>query len=157
MKLTNKSITAIAAIVVGLMFLVMKGEVISLAMTALGIAIVVMGILDLVKNKSKGGLAKIIAGALVIAFGWLFVNIALYVIAALMIVYCLGNLLTTLKTDGYPMSTVQTLRTYAKPVIGLVAGVCLFFNQGGTVSWVFVLTGIIFVVEGILMLSESRR
>lgn len=156
MKLTNKSITAIAAIIVGLLFVIMKGEVISLAMTALGVAIIVMGILDIVKNKNNGGIAKIVIGALVVVFGWLFVNIALYVIAVLMIVYCLGNLLSSLKTDGYPMSTVQMIRTYAKPIIGLVAGVCLLFNQGGTVAWVFVLTGIIFVIEGILMLSESR-
>ena len=39
---------------------------------------------------------------------------------------------------------------YIKPVIGMAASVCLIFNQGGTVAWVFVVTGIIFVIEGIL-------
>ena len=157
MKLNNKTITAIVAIVVGIMFIAMKGEVISLALTVLGAAMIVMGILDIRKSDSKSGAVKIVAGAVAIVFGWVFVSVALYVIAALMIVYCVGNLLVSLKTDGYPMRTVQAIRTYAKPVIGLIAGISLFFNQGGTVSWVFVLTGIIFVVEGILMLSENRR
>lgn len=157
MKINNKTIIGIAAIVVGVMFIAMKDEVISLAITALGIAMIVMGILDVTKSENKSGIVKIVAGAVAITFGWVFVNIALYVIAALMIVYCLGNLIASLRTDGYPMSGVQMLRTYAKPVIGLIAGICLFFNQGGTVAWVFVLAGIIFVVEGVLMLSENRR
>lgn len=157
MKISNKLITAIAAIVVGIMFIVMKGEVISLAFTILGAAFIVMGILDITKSDTKSGAVKIIGGIITIAFGWLFVSIALYVIAGLMIAYCIANLVSSLRTDGYPMSTVQTLRTYVKPIIGLIAGVCLFFNQGGTVAWVFVLTGIIFVAEGVMMLSESKR
>lgn len=157
MKLSNKFITALTAILVGMMFVVMKGEVVSLAMTVLGIAVIVMGILDFVKKDSKSGIVKIIVGVIIIACGWAFVSVALYVVSALMIIYCAMNLLSSLKTDGYPMSVVQTIRTYAKPIIGLIAGICLFFNQGGTVAWVFVLTGIIFVVEGVLMLSECRK
>ena len=157
MKISNKMITAIAAIVVGIMFIAMKGEVISLALTVLGVAMIVMGILDITKSDTKSGAVKIIAGVVAIIFGWAFVSVALYIIAALMILYCLGNLVTSLKTDGYPMSAVQTIRTYAKPVVGLIAGICLFFNQGGTVAWVFVLTGLIFIIEGVLMLSECKK
>ena len=157
MKNTNKMITAVVAIIVGILFIAMKGEVISLAMTALGIAAVVMGVLDITKSESKGGVIKIVVGALIITFGWLFTSVMLYIIAALMIIYCIGNLVASLKTDGYPMSTVQAIRTYAKPIVGLVAGVCLLLNQGGTVSWAFVIAGIIFVTEGIMMLSECKR
>jgi len=157
MRIGNKFITAVLAIIVGIMFIVMKGEVMSLAITALGIAAIVMGILDITKSENKDGIFKIVIGAMVIAFGWLFTSVMLYIIAALMIIYCIGNLLTSLKTDGYPMSTVQAIRTYAKPIVGLVAGVCLLLNQGGTVSWAFVIAGIIFVAEGIMMLSEYKR
>ncbi len=157
MKNTNKMITAVVAIIVGILFIAMKGEVISLAMTALGIAAVVMGILDITKSESKGGVIKLVVGALIITFGWLFTSVMLYIIAALMIIYCIGNLVASLKTDGYPMSTVQAIRTYAKPVIGLVAGACLLLNQGRTVSWAFVIAGIVFVAEGIMMLSECKR
>jgi len=157
MKNANKLIMSVLAITVGIMFIVMKGEVISLAMTVLGIAAIVMGILDFSKSNSKSGVVKIIAGALVIAFGWMFAKIMLYIVAVLMIVYCIGNLLASLKTDGYPMSAVQAIRTYAKPVIGLIAGASLLMNQGGTVSWAFVIAGIIFVAEGIMMLSEYKR
>ena len=95
------------------------------------------GILDAAKKDSKSGTVKIVAGLVTVLLGWTLVSITLYIVAALMILYCLMNLVSSLKTDGYSMSTVQKLRTYAKPVIGLAAGICLLLNQGGTVSWVF--------------------
>lgn len=157
MKNSNKMITAIVAIVVGIMFIVMKGEIVSLALTLLGIAAIVMGILDIVKQETKIGVVKLICGALVITFGWLFVNVALTVIAVLLIVYCVGNLASNLKIDGYAMSGVQKFRTFFKPLTGLVAGICLLFNQGGAVAWAFVITGLIFIADGIMMLYENRR
>lgn len=100
---------------------------------------------------------KIVAGLVTVLLGWTLVSITLYIVAALMILYCLMNLVSSLKTDGYSMSTVQKLRTYAKPVIGLAAGICLLLNQGGTVSWVFIFTGIVFIAEGIMMLAECKN
>lgn len=154
MKL-NKQITAIIAIVVGLMFIAMKGEVISIALSVLGAGFLIMGIMSIAKKEQQKGVLGIIAGAAVLIFGWLFVNVALTVVAVLMILFCGMNLVGNLKNDGYPMSTVQTIKVYSKPIMGLVAGICLLFNQGGTVAWVFVLAGILFVLEGIMMLSEK--
>lgn len=157
MKFINKSIIGILAIVVGVLFVVMKGEVLSLALTLLGIGAIAMGIMDIVKQSTKTGIVKLIFGAAVIVFGWLFVNIALTVIAVLLIVYCIANLASNLKIDGYSMSGVQKFRTFFKPLTGLVAGICLLFNQGGTVAWTFVITGLIFIADGIMMLYENRR
>lgn len=72
---------------------------------------------------------KIVAGLVTVLLGWTLVSITLYIVAALMILYCLMNLVSSLKTDGYSMSTVQKLRTYAKPVIGLAAGICLLLTK----------------------------
>ena len=156
MKITNKLIMGILAVVVGVMFVIMKGEVLSIALTLLGAAAIVMGVQDIVRNAKNSGIVKVIVGAAVILLGWLLVDITLIVIAVLMILFCGMNLIGSLKTDGYPMSTVQTIRTYAKPVLGLIAGICLLFNRGGTVAWVFTLVGIVFVIEGIMMLIESK-
>jgi len=157
MRNSNKIITAAIAIIVGIMFIVMKGEVVSLALTLLGIGTIVMGIMDVVKQDTKSGIVKLICGAVVITCGWLFVNVALTIIAVLLIVYCIANLASNLKIDGYTMSGVQKFRTFFKPLTGLVAGICLLFNQGGTVAWAFVITGIIFIANGVAMLSECRN
>ena len=151
MKFNDKLITAIAAIVVGVLFIALKGDVLSIAFTVLGAALIVMGILDAAKKDSKSGTVKIVAGLVTVLLGWTLVSITLYIVAALMILYCLMNLVSSLKTDGYSMSTVQ------KPVIGLAAGICLLLNQGGTVSWVFIFTGIVFIAEGIMMLAECKK
>lgn len=153
MKFNDKLITAIAAIVVGVLFIALKGDVLSIAFTVLGAALIVMGILDAAKKDSKSGTVKIVAGLVTVLLGWTLVSITLYIVAALMILYCLMNLVSSLKTDGYSMSTVH----YAKPVIGLAAGICLLLNQGGTVSWVFIFTGIVFIAEGIMMLAECKK
>ena len=71
MKLNDKTITAIVAIVVGIMFIVMKGDVVSLALTLLGIGAIVMGIMDIVKQDTKSGIVKLVCGAVVITCGWL--------------------------------------------------------------------------------------
>jgi len=156
MKITNKLIMGILAVVVGTMLIIMKGEVLSIALTLLGVTAILMGVLDIARNSGSSGIMKLIIGAAIILFGWLFVDITLIVIAVLMILFCGMNLIGSLKTDGYPMSAVQTIRTYAKPVIGLLAGICLLFNRGGTVAWVFTVVGIVFVIEGIMMLIESK-
>ena len=111
MKFNDKLITAIAAIVVGVLFIALKGDVLSIAFTVLGAALIVMGILDAAKKDSKSGTVKIVAGLVTVLLGWTLVSITLYIVAALMILYCLMNLVSSLKTDGYSMSTVQKLRT----------------------------------------------
>ena len=55
------------------------------------------------------------------------------------------------------VTRLSGLTGYAKPVIGLAAGICLLLNQGGTVSWVFIFTGIVFIAEGIMMLAECKK
>lgn len=47
------------------------------------------------------------------------------------------------------------MRTYGKPICGIVAGICLLLNRGGAVDSVFVLVGIVFIVNGIMWLSEK--
>lgn len=44
MKFNDKLITAIAAIVVGVLFIALKGDVLSIAFTVLGAALIVMGV-----------------------------------------------------------------------------------------------------------------
>jgi uncharacterized membrane protein HdeD (DUF308 family) len=49
----------------------------------------------------------------------------------------------------------QTLCEYAIPVVLLVIGALLLFNQGGTVNWVFVVSGIFTVLQGGLLLVSA--
>ena len=42
-----------------------------------------------------------------------------------------------------------------QPIIYVLVAFCLFFNQGGTLSWVFTVSGIFFIVDGVVALIGS--
>lgn len=150
-----KKLIGVISCVAGILFVVMKGEIISIALTLLGVAAVVLGITDLTERKMTGGLMKIISGATISLLGWAFVHIALTIISLALIVYGLSQLVPNLRLDGYELSGRQMMRTYVKPICSVVAGICLLLNRGGTVDSVFVLVGIVFIVNGIVWLSEK--
>ena len=67
----------------GVLFIALKGDVLSIAFTVLGAALIVMGILDAAKKKdSKSGTVKIVAGLVTVLLGWTLVSITLYIVAA---------------------------------------------------------------------------
>lgn len=150
----KKLIGAISCIA-GILFMVMKGEIISITLTLLGVGAIVLGIMDFTGHKMASGFIKVISGATITLLGWAFVHIALTIISLILITYGLFQLISNLKLDGYELSGRQMMRTYGKPICGIVAGSCLLLNRGGTVDSVFVLVGIVFVANGIMWLSEK--
>ena len=82
MKVSEKIISAILTLVLGILFIVLKGQVVSIAMTILGVLLIVLGIMNLTTKLVAPGVVKIVVGALVILFGWVLVSAALYILAA---------------------------------------------------------------------------
>ena len=150
-----KKLVGAISCIAGILFVVMKGEIISVALTLLGVCAIVLGIMDLTEHRMTGGLLKIISGATISLLGWAFVHIALTIISLVLIAYGLFQLASNLRLDGYEMSGRQMMRTYGKPICGIVAGICLLLNRGGAVDSVFLLVGIVFIVNGIMWLSEK--
>lgn len=163
MDIKNRRITALLAIVVGILFITMKGKVVSIALALLGFSMIVMGLIDLIKTHKQPnnlqiavGVIKMLLGAVVITSGWMFVSVALTVIAVVMLMFCVWNFITVVSHRD-EFADAQKVSGYLKPIIGIIASVCLLFHQGGTVAWVFVVVGIIFVIEGVLILADSLR
>ncbi len=156
MKFGNKDITAILAIVVGILFIVMKSSLLRIVIALLGFALFIVGIMmiHLVREKFAYG-AGLMAAGLIIAFcGWQFTWFAPCVGAVLMIVTCTVNFIMRWRNRRSFITPSQQVHAFLKPVIGIFAGACLLFNQGGTASWVYIVAGLAFVIEGVLMLSE---
>lgn len=150
-----KKLIGTISCIAGMLFLVMKGEIISVALTLLGVCAIVLGIKDLAEHRMAGGLMKVISGATITLLGWVFVHIALTIISLVLIAYGVFQLTSNLRLDGYELSGRQMMHTYGKPICGIVAGICLLLNRGGTVDSVFVLVGIVFLINGIMWLSEK--
>ena len=115
-------VSSIIYIALGLMLIIMKGSVISLAITILGVAVLLSAIMDLVNKLTNMGIVKI------------------------------SNIH---KFSPVNLTTKDKVMLYMKPVVTVIAGACLFFNQGGTISWIFFVTGALLVIEGVMELVDS--
>lgn len=151
MKITSNLITTILTIVIGVLFVALKGGVIGIAMTVLGVGLIVWAVLDIIDKNNTSGIIKLVAGIVVIVFGWTLASIVLYVMAALLLVYAIYQL--------YELVTnkVKDVVKFIEPGVMALIAILLLFNQGGTIAWVFIVAGIFLIVEGALALINCIK
>jgi hypothetical protein len=147
-------VTALVSIVLGLLLIIMRANVIKLAVTIVGVVLIVWAIRDFINKLTNTGIIKAVIGACVLIFGWMFIGLALYILAAALIIMGLLKIVNTVKYGPRGVTVADNVIIYAKPVITALAGACLLFNQGGTISWVFIITGIMVVISGVLEIVE---
>ena len=150
----NEIVMASILVIVGALFMIFKGEIISIIMTILGIRMIVRGIFDLMRGYTMGGVVNIVFGALILVAGWLFITLALYILAACLLIAGIGELSGLLKKRVKKLNLAVILRI-AQPVIYILVAICLFFNQGGAISWVFTVSGLFLIVDGALGLVAA--
>lgn len=140
---TSNLIVAILTIVLGILLIAFKGVIINVAMTIIGAGLIVWAVIDAVNNNWTPAIIKAVGGVLLIVLGWLIANVVLYVLAGALLIYAIyqGYLLVS--------SRCKDLELIIQPVLFALVAI-LFFIQG--FNWVFVLAGILLLVEGILSL-----
>jgi len=148
MKINEKLIIAILTVVLGILFIAYKGAIVSIAMTVFGVALLALAIVDFINKDTINAIIKAVAGVLVIVFGWLLVSVSLYIMAVLLIIFG-GYKLYLLINDK-----VKDALEFVAPALFTIIGLCLLFNQGGTVAWVFVVCGIALIIQGVINLIE---
>ena len=148
---SNDILTAIALLVIGMLFVVYKSEVISIAMSLIAITLGALGIVDILHGFTVTGVVKIILALLVLATGWLFISIALYILGACLLVAGISELYTLSRVKIRRM-TLGAAMHIAQPVIYVLIAICLFCNQGGALSWVFTLSGVFLIIDGVVAL-----
>ena len=153
MKVSSKIYSAIISIAVGLMFIILKDDIIGIALTLVGIGAVIMAIVDFVNRQIQSGVIKAIIGVAVLVLGWVFVDIAIYIIAGALIALGISQIITAVRLSGFG-NILEKVFMFIKPVATLAAGLCLFFNKGGTMDWIFILSGVLILVEGLLSLAD---
>lgn len=150
MRRKDNAVMAIGMIVLGLLLIVLKGGVVDIAMTVFAVSMIVTAILDFVNKRTNDGIIKAVLGVCILVFGWMFVNLALYILGAVLIV--MGLMLLVNLRRGSMFEDSNRALNYIRPIVMVVAGVCLLFNQGGTIDWIFIVGGIMLLIEGLLEL-----
>jgi len=156
---TNRNINrigAIIAIALGIMFCVLKGGVISIALSIIGVTAIIMGVVDFAGKRTSPGIVKVVIGVCVIVFGWMFVDIALYIVAAILLIQGLKTIVEAIKNKA-DNNSAQNVIAIIRPVACVVAGGCLLFNKNEMIDGVFVVVGVLLLIEGVLALTDSRR
>ena len=149
MTKSEKLISAILTILVGVLFIAFKAGVVGWAMTVFGVVLIVGGVLNLVDHIVPPAVVKIVMGVVVIVFGWTLMSAVLYVFAAVLLIYGI------LQIYDLVVNKIKNVWGYLSPVFLVVIAVCLLFNQGGTINWVFVVSGIFLIIEGALLLVSA--
>lgn len=149
MTKTQKIIFASLIIAFGLLLCFLRGNIISISMTVLGVALIVFGVIDLWNNRIPPAIIKIVSGAAVILCSWVVVGAVLYILGASLIV--LGTLLVYEKIKARTCTCCSVwdyIYHYALPGLLLIIGVVFLFNNGNKAGWVFIINGILFMLLG---------
>lgn len=157
MRRKEDIISAIFSMLIGVMLIVMKGQVVSIAITVFAVIVLISAIIDLVNKLINSAIVKAVIGVCILIFGWVFVSVALYLLAAAIIIMGLLRIVNMHKILPEDMTHQQKLFAYIRPAITVLAGICLLFNQGGAVNWVFILTGVLLVAEGVLDVADALK
>lgn len=154
---SNKLISAILTFVLGLLFIVCKDDVIGWTITLFGLAFIVMGVMDIVKKDVVGGVVRAAIGALVILLGWLLIDVALIILGVVLIAYGVLQVYEMLREKGNSKNLKSLLIQYTQPVLNVVIGLCLLCARGSVIEVMCVIVGVIFLIEGLLVLVDFLR
>ncbi len=147
----NDLVTALALLLIGFLFITYKGGIISIAMSIIGGVALALGIIDLVRGFRTSGIIKAVLGALILVAGWTFVSVALYILAAFLLIAGISELRVVWKIRPKKMK-IGYITHILQPIVYIMVAFCLLFNQGGAISWVFYVSGIFLVIDGIITL-----
>lgn len=154
MKKTEKILCSLFTIALGVLLVVLKGDLISIIMTVLGVGLLALSVLDLFRKQFPPAVVKGVGGIVVVLCGWVIVSAVLYIVAGILLIVGILLLYEKIKRGNSCDGILEVLCEYVAPALCIVIGVLLLFNQRNTADWVFVISGIFSsAVGGILFVG----
>ncbi len=143
--------TGILYIVMGILMIVFRAGMIKWALIIGGALMIIYGIYSIVQKKAstRDGVIMAIGGLVCVIGGWWFLEIALIVLG---IVFIVKGFMDLIK-NGFGKSGQGLIA----PVVTIVVGVLLVVSRWALVDWLFIILGIVLIVDGILTLVGSRK
>lgn len=99
--------SALGSILLGILLIVMKGKIITAAITLLAVFVIVGAIMDFVAGLVNYGIVKSVAGICILVFGWVFASLAFYILAAGIIIMGLLQISSIKKTMPVNLTAVS--------------------------------------------------
>ena len=144
----NKNLTAILYILIGALLCVFRAGLLGWAMTAIGILLIVSAVLSFISLNVVGGVISSVLAVLVIVGGWLFIDILLLIVGIVMLINGVREILT-LKGN-------KTALDYVRAALPILFGLLLIFSKWAMMDWMFIIIGVLVLVDGVLMLMGKK-
>ena len=155
MKVSERIIFALVTITLGVLLIAWRGDIIQVLMTVLGIALLVLGVLDWIERGVKIAAIKLFLGVLSLAFGWLLVPAVSYILATALVLFAVYLAVDFFRCGNKISLAFRSISLWIKPVLLFLMGLFLFLNNGGDADWAFVLVGVMAVPLGGILLAEA--
>ena len=155
MKKTEKIVVALLTLLLGIALLILRGSLISVLMSVVGIVFIAFGIIQWIKGQIVLAIIKAVIGIVLIICGWTVVSAVLYVLAAAVMITGILLLYEQLKNQGCGATLLQKIAAFAYPIVCILIGFFLLFNNGNEEQWVFIVSGSLTVLEGGLLLLSA--
>lgn len=150
-------ISGLIMVIIGLLFIIFQGKILSVLFTIFGVLLITFGIIDLLNKQNVSGLIKIILGVIIIVFGWAFVSICLYILAVVLILFGFYSLYDLLKYKTRGTTREVTVLLYLSPILDIACGIFLFINQIVAINYAFIFFGIILILDGLTLLLSTYK
>ncbi|MBQ9790389.1 MAG: DUF308 domain-containing protein [Clostridia bacterium] len=145
---TNNIMSCILYAVIGLLLVVLKGGSLNILMTIVGALLIVVGFVDIVKNKNvTKGIIELLAGIAIIVCGWLIADIVLLVFGALMIVKGTMEIIQNRKNGWGALLS---------PIVTVVLGILLVIAKWTLLDVICIVAGVIFLINAVLALFGKK-
>ena len=155
MKKSEKLISAIATIAFGLLLIILGAKFIKVLMTLAGIGLIILGVIDLLNRFIPLAVIKIVVGVFVIICGLALIEAVLYVVAAVLLIAGILLLYDKVKHGLRCATLAHTIMEYASPSLLILIGILLLFHQGAMINAVFIISGILTIIEGGLVILNA--
>lgn len=139
-------ISGLFSIVTGVMLALLRGSVLSLILTVIGVGFIVTSLPNKIiylKNINKFHIIRIVIGICMIIFANTFINLSMYMLGIALIIYGIFDFISCRSI------TKRFSSLYIRPVLTLVAGICITFNPMGSMETLFLVCGILLIAGGV--------
>ena len=145
-KFDSRILSAILYLVIGILFCVFRSGSLQILLTVIGILSIVYGVVDLIKRFYYTGIFGIALGVILLVGGAWFASIAILIFGVFLAVKGIVSLIEVFKMAK------PNLFAIIGAAITVLIGVLLIVNKWVMLDWFFILIGIVFIVDGILIL-----
>ncbi|MEG2541430.1 MAG: DUF308 domain-containing protein [Clostridia bacterium] len=151
---TSQIVTAVAFIVIGIMFCAFRSGMLSILLTVVGVVAIAMGIFDTVKKQYAKGITEVVVGIIIIACSWTVVEITLLLLGVAFIGFGIYMLVKNAPAMSEEKG-INKIMVILNPILVLIFGILLFAARWAIGDAICIVLGVIAIINGILMLVRA--